>query len=156
MPLSTSSDGGRTWERIAGSVHVDHHALEIDPKDSRRLVLGNDGGLAISHDRGSTWDHYQNLPLAQFYAVGVDMSVPFRVYGGTQDNGTWGAPSRSRNPRGIANREWYRVGGGDGFFAQIDPANPDTVYGESQFGAVYRRDLRTWRSVGIRPQLVAK
>ncbi|MCP3920643.1 MAG: PDZ domain-containing protein [bacterium] len=156
VPLSTSTDGGVTWERIAGSLHVDHHAFVIDPNNSRRVVLGNDGGLGISYDQGATWDHYSNLPIAQFYAVGLDNSVPFRVYGGTQDNGTWGGPSRSRNGRGIMNQEWFRVGGGDGFYAQIDPTDPSTVYAESQFGAVYRRDVDRWQTRSIRPPRAAE
>jgi len=153
VPLFASVDGGETWQRgnAAGSVHVDHHALVIDPAHPERLLLGNDGGLAISYDSGATWDHYANLPLAQFYAVGVDEQVPYHVYGGTQDNGTWGGPSRSRSGRGITNEEWYRVGGGDGFYVQPDPRDPDTVYGEAQFGALYRLDKRTWESTPIRP-----
>ena len=153
VPLVMSEDGGATWSsNIAGSVHVDHHALEIDPADSRRMVLGNDGGLHFSYDRGKTWRHVNNLPIAQFYTVGVDMSVPYRVYGGTQDNGTWGGPSRSRQSAGIGNSQWYSVGGGDGFYAVPDPRDASTVYGESQFGAVYRRDVEYWRTTSIRPR----
>ena len=153
VPLRRSKDGGATWsDNIAGSVHVDHHALEIDPGDPRRLVLGNDGGLHFSFDGAETWQHVTNLPLAQFYAVGVDGSVPYRVYGGTQDNGSWGGPSRSRSRRGIANGEWFSIGGGDGFYAVPDPRDPFTVYGESQFGSVYRRDLLTHSTTSIRPR----
>ena len=152
VPMLASSDGGMNWERIAGSVHVDHHSLLIDPEDTDKIWLGNDGGLHLSWDRGETWRHYNNVPLSQFYAVGLDTSEPFRVFGGTQDNGTWGGPHTSRDPRGIHPIEWFRVGGGDGFYAQIDPRNPDTVYAESQFGAIYRRDLRTGTSVSIRPR----
>ena len=153
VPLRTSSDGGATWSgNIAGSVHVDHHALAIDPEDSRRLVLGNDGGLHQSYDQGETWFHYENLPLAQFYAVGVDMAEPYNVYGGTQDNGTWGGPSRSGQRGGILAQQWYSVGGGDGFYAVPDPRDPNTIYGESQFGSVYRRDLATGASKSIRPR----
>jgi photosystem II stability/assembly factor-like uncharacterized protein len=152
IPVQASKDGGKTWGRnLAGPVHVDHHAFEFCPHDPRRIYLGNDGGLAISHDAGATWDHYDNLPLAQLYAVGLDMRTPFHVYGGTQDNGTWGGPSRSRNPRGIGVDEWYRIGGGDGFYAQVDPADADTVYGESQFGALYRRDVGRGSTTAIRP-----
>jgi photosystem II stability/assembly factor-like uncharacterized protein len=153
VPLMTSSDGGATWSgNIAGSVHVDHHALAIYPDDSRRLVLGNDGGLHQSYDQGETWFHYENLPLAQFYAVGVDMAEPYNVYGGTQDNGTWGGPSRSGQRGGILAQQWYSVGGGDGFYAVPDPRDPNTIYGESQFGSVYRRDLATGASKSIRPR----
>jgi len=154
VPLLVSSDGGKTWERgnLAGSVHVDHHALEIGPHDPSRLVLGNDGGLAISYDRGETWDHYANLPFSQFYAVGVDTHAPYHVYGGTQDNGTWGGPSTSRHFNGIQPEEWYRVGGGDGFYAQIDPTDSNIVYGESQFGGVYRFNKATGERTSIRPR----
>lgn len=151
VPLYRTEDGGATWDRIAGSVHVDHHAVLVDPADPNKIWLGNDGGLHVSYDRGDSWQHINNLPISQFYAVGLDMSEPFRVYGGTQDNGTWGGPSTSRDPRGIHPSEWDYVGGGDGFYAQIDPRDPSTVYGESQFGAIYRRNMVTGTSVGIRP-----
>lgn len=150
VPVYVSEDGGKTWQGTgARSLHVDHHALLIDPTNSNRVLLGNDGGLGISYDRCKTWDHYDNLPLAQFYAVGVDMQEPYHIYGGTQDNGTWGGPSRTGGS-GIRNTDWYRVGGGDGFYAQIDPEDANIVFGESQFGAIYRRDLEGG-SRSIRP-----
>ncbi len=151
VPMLASSDGGVTWERIAGSVHVDHHSVVVDPADSQKVWLGNDGGLHLSYDRGEKWQHFTNLPISQFYAVGLDNSEPFRVYGGTQDNGTWGGPNTSRDRRGIHPVEWFSVGGGDGFYAQIDPRDPATVYAESQFGAIYRRNLDRGTSVRIRP-----
>ena len=83
VPLYRTEDGGATWDRIAGSVHVDHHAVLVDPADTNKVWLGNDGGLHVSFDRGSSWQHINNLPISQFYAVGLDMSEPFRVYGGT-------------------------------------------------------------------------
>lgn len=153
VPLIKSTDGGVTWSgNIANNVHVDHHAVWIDPDDSDFVVLGNDGGLHLSYDAGETWRQVANLPMAQFYAVGVDMSVPYNVYGGTQDNGTWGGPSRSRSSRGIGNHEWYSVGGGDGFYSVPDPRDPSTVYAESQFGFLYRRDVENWRTKSIRPR----
>ncbi len=152
VPLMTSKDGGKTWSRIAGSVHVDHHAIEIDPDHPSRLVLGNDGGLAISYDYGESWDHYNNMPLAQFYAVSVDNQIPYHIYGGTQDNGSWGGPSTSRDRRGISVNEWYRVGGGDGFYTVADPVDANTVYGEAQFGAIYRLDRASGVSKSIRPR----
>ena len=153
VPLYESKDGGVTWEsNVARSLHVDHHALRIDPADSNKLYLGNDGGLGISYDKGATWDHFDNLPLAQFYAVAVDDQQPYRVYGGTQDNGTWSGPSVSRDRRGIGRAEWERVGGGDGFYAQIDPEDANTVYAEWQFGNLYRRDLATGGMQMIKPR----
>ncbi len=153
VPFLKSTDRGKTWKSIARSVHVDHHAIAVDPHNSDKVWLGNDGGLHLSWDQGGTWQHFTNLPISQFYAVGLDQSEPFRVYGGTQDNGTWGGPHTSRDPRGIHPVEWYSVGGGDGFYAQIDPRDPDTVYAESQFGAIYRRNLARGTSVRIRPRL---
>ncbi|MEZ6105794.1 MAG: hypothetical protein R3B96_06655 [Pirellulaceae bacterium] len=152
VPVMVSSDGGKKWSRDgATSIHVDHHALWINPSDSRHMLLGNDGGLHVTYDGGATWGHINNLPLAQFYAIGVDMQVPYHVYGGTQDNGTWGGPNRSRNPRGVSANDWYRVGGGDGFYVQVDPKNSDIMLGESQFGFLYRRHRPTGQSRGIRP-----
>ena len=151
VPMLASSDGGTTWDRIAGSVHVDHHCVLVDPTDSHKVWLGNDGGLHVSYDRGEKWQHFTNLPISQFYAVGLDSSEPFRIFGGTQDNGTWGGPNTSRDPRGIHPSEWFTVGGGDGFYAQVDPRDPKTVYAESQFGAIYRRNLDSGTSARIRP-----
>lgn len=153
VPLFWSEDGGREWKRNrASGVHVDHHSLEVDPSDSRRIWLGNDGGLHLSQDRGETWYHFDNLPLAQFYAVGLDDQEPYFIYGGTQDNGTWGGPSISRDHKGLGAQEWYSIGGGDGFYAQVEPGNPNIVYGESQFGVVYRRDIAAWERKGIQPR----
>ncbi len=154
VPLYGSEDGGKTWREgnLANSLHVDHHALVIDPRNPSRLTLGNDGGLAISYDAGATWDHYTNLPFAQFYTVGIDNQIPYHVYGGTQDNGTWGGPSVGRSFGGITNADWYRVGGGDGFYAQPDPTNSDIVFGEAQFGSIYRIDKRAWTSESVRPE----
>ena len=82
-------------------MHVDHHSLIVHPGDPNKIYLGNDGGLHISYDGGDTWTHVNNIPMAQFYAVGVDHDVPFRVFGGTQDNGTWGGPHTSRDSAGF-------------------------------------------------------
>lgn len=152
-----SEDGGRTWRRDFGrTLHSDHHAVEVDPNNPQRIVLANDGGLAISHDRGAHWDLLTNLPIAQFYAIGVDNSRPYRMYGGTQDNGTWGGPSRSPVGGSVLPQDWEKVGGGDGFYAQIDAMDPSTVYGESQFGFLYRRDRKSGRTAYIRPPRAAE
>ncbi len=152
VPAYKSDDGGRTWRPdLARSLHVDHHALEVDPNNPRRLWLGNDGGLSVSNDRGASWDWFQNLPIAQFYAVGLDNSHPYRIYGGTQDNGTWGGPSYNPDRGVVGPDDWFKIGGGDGFYAQVDAQDPATVYGESQFGALYRRDVRRGVTARIRP-----
>ncbi len=153
VPLQRSEDGGVTWERIARSVHVDHHALWINPENAAHLLLGNDGGFYVSHDRGATWDFSPNLPISQFYAVGVDMQEPFfGIYGGLQDNSTWGGPSRTRNSMGIGNADWYRMAGGDGFFAAIDPRDHNIAYVESQNGNLVRFNGRTGERKSIRPR----
>ncbi|MFC1791023.1 hypothetical protein ACFL0I_00950 [Gemmatimonadota bacterium] len=146
-----TTDGGVTFETVSGIAHGDHHGLWINPNNPEHLILGNDGGLDISWDQGETWDFINNFAVGQFYAVGVDMRRPYYVCGGLQDNGSWCGPSASRAGIGIANHDWYRIGGGDGFYVQIDPTDFNTLYVESQGGAVSRRDLRTGVSTSIRP-----
>lgn len=154
VQVHVTEDGGRTWRSDgARSPHVDHHAMWIDPSDPDHLVLGNDGGLYLSHDRGRTWDFTANLPITQYYAIAVDMREPhYFIYGGTQDNRTWGGPSETRNRAGILNSDWFQTVGGDGFYAAIDPTDPDTVYSESQNGGLIRYDGRTGERKSIRPQ----
>ncbi len=152
VPLYVSEDGGKKWTSdAASSVHVDHHAMWVNPHDPRHVQLGNDGGFHISYDRAKTWDYVFNLPLAQFYAVGFDMQQPYHVYGGLQDNGSFGGPSRSRNRAGIGRFQWYRVGGGDGFYVQVDPNDHNRIISESQFGHINRLDRRTGQRKSIRP-----
>jgi photosystem II stability/assembly factor-like uncharacterized protein len=151
VSLSVSDDGGQSFRRIAGNTHADHHAMWIDPNDSDHLIIGNDGGLYLSHDRGASWDFALNLPAATFYAIGVDMRDPYWVYGGLQDNGTFGAPSSTRTNTGVTNADWVRVAGGDGFYAAIDPVDYNIVYAESQNGALQRFDLATQERKSIRP-----
>lgn len=150
-----SLDGGKTWgakgpENIASSFHVDYHAFWIDPKDSNHLILGSDGGLAISYDFGASWDVFDHLPLAQYYAVGVDMVEPYNIYGGLQDNGSVRIPSNG--PRGSITRDdWVMVGGGDGMYNVVDPEDHRWLYNESQNGAIQRVDQRSGTSRSIRP-----
>ncbi|MDG2471117.1 MAG: hypothetical protein P8M80_17675 [Pirellulaceae bacterium] len=152
IPLNTSTDGGKTWSQIGRSVHVDHHAIWINPNNPAHLMLGNDGGFHQSYDYGKTWDHVFNLPLAQFYAVSVDMQQPYHVYGGLQDNGSWAGPSRTNSRSGISKFDWYRVGGGDGFYVQVDPVDANIVIAESQFGAIFRSYRATGDRKWIRPR----
>jgi photosystem II stability/assembly factor-like uncharacterized protein len=151
-----STDGGRTWgkeqpENAGAGTHSDHHALWIDPQNSNHMILGNDGGLSITYDKGKSWDFYDNLPLAQYYAIGVDMDTPYNVYGGLQDNGSWRGPSNSLYGR-ISRDEWLSVGGGDGFYNQVDPNDNRWLYNESQFGNIQRVDQKTGIRQSIRPQ----
>jgi photosystem II stability/assembly factor-like uncharacterized protein len=151
VSLSVSDDSGATFRRIAGNTHADHHAMWIDPADSDHIILGNDGGLYVSHDRGETWDFALNLPVATFYAIAVDQRDPYWVYGGLQDNGTFAAPSSTRTNTGVTNADWMRVGGGDGFYAAIDPVDHHIVFAESQNGALFRFDAATQERKNIRP-----
>ena len=150
----TSTDGGRTFTgTLAGKkVHADHHALWVNPKDSKHLVLGNDGGLYFSRDRGGSWEHVKGMPIGQFYGIAADLRKPYRVYGGLQDNGSWGGPSATRTTAGITLADWYKVLPGDGFQCQVDPASPDTVYCEAQYGRPQRINLRTKQAKPIQPR----
>lgn len=154
IALHLSTDGGRNFRKgtAAPHVHADHHALWIDPRDPAHLVLGNDGGVYFSYDGGAAWEHADNLPIGQYYAAGVDMRRPYRIYGGLQDNGSWGGPSATRGRDGITNADWSRILGADGFYCQPDPADLDTVYGEAQYGQPYRVDLRHGGIHDIRPR----
>lgn len=152
VPLQVSTDGGRTFHNTANSAHSDQHAMWIDPTDPNHLIIGCDGGVYISRDRGRTVDFVPNLPISQYYAIATDMRQPFYyVYGGLQDNSSWGGPSQTRNRQGITNADWIRTTGGDGFYAQIDPVDPNTVYGESQGGDIVRFDVRTGEEKTIKP-----
>jgi photosystem II stability/assembly factor-like uncharacterized protein len=155
-PFHKSVDGGKTFKVVQGIAHSDHHAMWIDPKNPRHLVTGNDGGLDVSYDQGDTWEFVNTLPVGQFYAISADMRKPYYVYGGLQDNGTFGGPSATRSTQGIVNADWFRVGGGDGFYTQVNPADYNIVYVESQDGAAQRLDLRTGRPSSIRPHAAAR
>ena len=148
-----SDDGGRTFRPVGEqNKHVDNHALWIDPDDTEHLIIGCDGGLYETWDGGQTYDWFQNLPLAQFYKVEVDNSLPFyRVYGGTQDNSSMGGPSRTRTRSGARNSDWFLTQGGDGFQTRVDPTNPDIAYSESQHGVLTRFNLATGERVSIQP-----
>ena len=150
--FSKSLDGGKTFRALQGIAHSDHHAFWIDPKNGRHIILGNDGGLDISYDQGDTWEFVNTVAVGQFYAISADMRKPYWVCGGLQDNGSWCGPSAVRSTTGILNSDWFRVGGGDGFYTQQDPTDWTVMYSESQDGAVSRLDLRAGRSGSIRPR----
>ncbi len=156
-PLLRSTDGGKTWgegrtpTNNAQGVHVDHHTVWINPKNSKHVILGNDGGLAITYDFGITWDVFENIPAAQFYAIGVDMDEPYNIYGGTQDTGSVKIPSNGRSGQ-VTVDDWASVGGGDGMFNQPDPNDSRWLYNDSQFGAIQRLDQKTGVSVRIQPR----
>ena len=150
-----SKDGGKTFPsefQITSQVHADGHAIWINPRDSKNVLLGCDGGIQTTWDTGRTWDYINTFPISQFYEVGYDFRFPYFVYGGLQDNGTWGAPSKTLDSRGVTNDEWFNVQGGDGFQARVDPTNPAIMYAESQNGAVSRINPITGESKSIRPR----
>ena len=124
-----STNGGTTWTSSSGGMHVDHHAVAFDMTNPARVVAGNDGGIFTSASTGTTWTKSLNLPISQFYAGTVDFQNPQRILGGTQDNGT------PRTLTGSSN-DWQSIYGGDGFYALVDPTNPNLVYAESQNGGL--------------------
>lgn len=162
--LYVSDDGGVNFRARGGrAVHPDCHAMWIDPANPRHVLLGTDGGVNVSWDRAATWGYLDNLALGEFYEVTTNMREPYYdVYGGLQDNQTWGGPSRtrveidnwlddSREGHGIMNEHWFVLGGGDGFHVAADPTNPDLVWYESQGGDIVRQDLVSGRERNCRP-----
>lgn len=164
-----TTDGGKTWNSRAFSFGGDNHALWINPADSNHMLLGYDHGMGVTTDRGRTWHHPDNLPLAQLYAVDYDMSRPYRVAGGLQDNGSVLGPSTKKGVPGreaaaggsalspalrpgppILLEDWFSVGGGDGMYNVFDRRTNSTLYNEYQFGAIQRLDLLTGEARDIR------
>jgi len=153
ISLHRSRDGGKTFTGDGGrGVHADHHALWIDPANGRHMILGTDGGTYVTYDRMDRWDHLNQTAIGQFYHVAVSSNPDYRVYGGLQDNGTWGGPSRVRQGSGSVNEDWIRIGGGDGFICRVDAEDPDQIYYESQNGSLGRRNLRTGVGGRMRPR----
>ena len=161
LPVMKSLDGGRTFvtlDQAGGNSspgHVDQHAIWIDPKNPKHLLIGNDGGFNVSWDQGRTWDFVNTMATATAYWVSADMRRPYYVYIGLQDNGSWGGPSATRSANGILNSDWFGIGGGDGFQTAVDPTDYNIVYTESQDGNTNRYDLRNGRVQSIRPRPVA-
>ena len=147
--LIASSDGGRSFSNIAGGAHGDFHDVWIDPKNTDHLITGDDGGLWYSYDGGNRWWKADNLPISQFYHVSVDMDLPYRVYGGLQDNSSW--VGASNYPGGITNHQWENVSGGDGFWIFADPTDPNYIYAESQGGEIARVNRKTHEARPIKP-----
>ena len=152
--MHVSDDGAKTMRKVGEKhKHVDNHALWIDPADSDHLFAGCDGGIYESWDRGETWKWSENLPLSQFYKVGLDNALPFyNIYGGTQDNNSIGGPSRNRSANGIVNSDWFIMVEGDGFQPVVDPTDPNIIYAESQHAGIARFDKRTGETIDIQPQ----
>lgn len=150
--LHMTVDGGRTVETNADPVvHSDHHAIWINPNTPGHIIVGNDGGVYVSHDMSRTWQFLTNLPVGLFYHVGYDMEIPYNVCGGMQDNYNWCGPSATRHSRGIMFHDWIEIGGGDGFVVIPDPKDSRIIYAESQDGNIIRRNKVTGEVRSIRP-----
>jgi photosystem II stability/assembly factor-like uncharacterized protein len=151
--LHVSDDGGKSFrEDLFEKVHPDNHALAIDPRDPKRLLLGTDGGLYQSYKGGGGWEHLSRMAAGEFYRINVDQGRPYRICGGLQDNENWVGPSATRSKDGIVNQDWIAIGGGDGFYCVFDAKDPQLVYAESQQGFVHRLDLRSGQVKNLRPE----
>lgn len=148
-----SEDGGRTFNELPSratydvGVHSDHHTLWIDPNDPEHFYLAGDGGFHETWDGGMTFRKFVNLPIAQFYAIGVDMREPYRIYGGLQDNHSFMGPSSTRHWLGILNDDWKQIGFGDGMYHQIDRTSHRYIYSLSNGGEIIRVDGEDRKSV---------
>ncbi|MFL5580496.1 MAG: VPS10 domain-containing protein [Gemmatimonadaceae bacterium] len=144
-----SDDAGKTFRRGALGIHVDFHAFWVDPRDPDHFIVGSDGGIAQTWDRGGTYDYLNQFAIGQFYNISYDMQKPYRVCGGLQDNGSWCGPSRTRGTP-ITNADWFNVGGGDGFHTAQDPDDPNIIYSESQGGNIGRFDVASGMRTPVR------
>jgi photosystem II stability/assembly factor-like uncharacterized protein len=152
LNLLVTENLGKDWKLIGSNTHADHHTFWIDPKNPKHLLTGCDGGVYSSKDQGTSWRHHNQLAIGQFYAVDFDNQFPYWVYGGLQDNGTWGLPTQTNNgPVGPWNAT--NLNGGDGFHVAVDKVESEWVYSESQGGATARLNRKTGARKSIRPTL---
>ncbi|MCC1485089.1 WD40/YVTN/BNR-like repeat-containing protein [Winogradskyella immobilis] len=149
-----SDDHGKTFYTMnERNKHVDSHAMAFKSSDPNYVLFGTDGGLYESFDLTKSWKFIRNLPITQYFKLGVDDSEPFyKIYAGTQDNGSHGGPSRTTSSDGIASSDWWKTLGADGHQSAVEPGNPDITYGEFQQGALWRIDQTTKETVFIQPQ----
>ncbi len=159
--LYSTNDGGKTWhgltwpsDGVMPNAFGDWRCMWVDPQDPNRLIFGSDGGVNISYDRGKTSHHAYNIPLTEFYAVGIDMEDPYNIYGGLQDHDSWKGPSNGWSGD-ITLSDWVTVGGGDGMYNQVDPTDSRWLYNNREFGAMWRLDQKTGIQTAIQPQRAA-
>ncbi len=152
--LQRSIDGGKTWERIAPSIHIDFHSMWIDPVNPDRMWVGQDGGVAFSLNHGDNWTPVRTLPIGQFYQIFAENGTgPFyRLGGGLQDNGTWIGPSRSRELAGVYTDDWHMFSFGDAYWVVPHPSDEDVFISEAQGGAIFRTNLDSRQQLDINPQ----
>ena len=152
--ILTSEDGGKTFNQLKErEKHSDNHSIAFRKNDPNYLLIGTDAGIYESFDLAENWKYLKNLPITQFYKVAVNNAFPFyHIFGGTQDNGSAGGPSRTDERQGIRNANWYKILGADGHQTATDPVYDDIVYGEFQQGVLHRVDLKTGEAVLIQPQ----
>ncbi len=155
--LLKSNNGGKTvyygpkfkfWQ-----LHPDQHAIWIDPKDPQRIIIGNDGGVYMTDNNGSSWKFLDHLPVEEFYQISVTEQHPFMICGGIQDNGSWCGPSRNLVVSGVQNSNWVTVSGGDGQYVLPSPNHPDIVYAEDQNGYIKRVNLKTKVETVLQPYI---
>lgn len=147
-PVLFSDDGGKTARTATQGIHVDHHAMWIDPNDPQHFIVGDDGGVSQTWDRGGNYEFLNVLPIGQFYEVSYDFDTPYNICGGAQDNGSWCGPSRRKNGP-VTNAYWFTYAGGDGFYAAQHPDDPSIIFGESQGGNVSRVNTKTGERVSL-------
>ncbi|MEM6376657.1 MAG: glycosyl hydrolase, partial [Bacteroidota bacterium] len=154
VQIQVSDNGGKSFSRLPSSgKHSDNHAITFRADDPDYLLIGTDGGIYESFDGAKTWHYFDNLPIIQYYKVAVDDSEPFyNIYGGTQDNGSHGGPSRTAARDGIRNADWWKTLGADGHQSAVEPGNPNITYAETQQGGLHRIDQITGEQVYIQPQ----
>jgi hypothetical protein len=154
-PMAYSGDGGVTvasGPTVQGRTHIDYHSGWIDPNNSDHVIVGGDGGLNITWDRGKSWEVVKQMGLAQIYGLSADMRKPYYLVVGLQDNGVWVGRTRGRITQGVTNNDWFALSNADGFQSQVDPTDFNTIYAETQSGNIYRQDLRTGQNSRVRPQ----
>ncbi len=151
--LAESDDGGKSAHVIDADVHVDHHAMWIDPTDPKRMIQGNDGGAYLSFDAGKTWRFLDGMPIEQSYMVAADSRTPYELCTGLQDNSGWCGPSSSLADHVVSGNDWYTVVGGDGEYTVPAPSNPDIIYADAEDGAIVRFDRKTKQTLFVMPYL---
>ncbi len=151
--MKVTIDGGKTWKNLGeNKKHVDNHFLWIDPDNNKHMIDGCDGGVYDTYDQGKNWAFKSNIPIAEIYKVTTDNDTPFyNVYAGSQDNSSFGGPSRTINSGGITNQDWFYTCAGDGFQTQVDWKDPNIIYAESQNGGLIRYDKKSGERLDIKP-----